>query len=151
VEACTALTPSANAQAVSPDEARQIAEDAYVYGYSLITTEVTRVQMSNVPKVEVEDFKAPMGQFVNVPRYPPADYRGVSSPNADTLYSVTWLDLAEPQVFSHPDMGDRFYVFEVVDLWMSDSKESPSPRTADGKAANYLLLDPDGKAPCRQG
>ena len=52
---------------------------------------------------------APMGQFTNVKRYPPADYRGVSAPNADTLYSVAWLDLAEPQVFSHPDMGKRFY------------------------------------------
>ena len=31
-------------------EAEQIAIDAYVYGYSLITTEVTRVQMSNVDK-----------------------------------------------------------------------------------------------------
>ena len=57
-----------------------------------------------------------MGQFTNVPRYPPADYRGVSAPNADTLYSLAWLDLAEPQVFSHPDMGNRFYLFEVVDL-----------------------------------
>jgi hypothetical protein len=36
--------------AVSADEAKSIAVDAYVYGYSLITTEVTRVQMSNVPK-----------------------------------------------------------------------------------------------------
>src|SRR5262245_32802372 len=140
--ACMALTLRANAQVVSPDEARQIAEDAYVYGYSLITTEVTRVQMSNVPEVEADKFKAPMGKFVNVPRYPPADYRGISAPNADTLYSVAWLDLAEPQVFSHPDMGGRYHLFEVTDLWMSDSKESPSSRTADGKAANYLFTGP---------
>ena len=33
-------------------EPEQIALDAYVYGYSLITTEVTRVQMSNVDKME---------------------------------------------------------------------------------------------------
>ena len=33
-------------------EAEQIALEAYIYGYSLITTEVTRVQMSNVDKVE---------------------------------------------------------------------------------------------------
>ena len=131
------LTLPANAQSLSPMEAQQIAEDAYIYGYSLITTEVTRVQMSNVPKVE--GFAGPMGQFVNVPRYPPADYRGVSAPNADTLYSVTWLDLAEPQVFSHPDMGNRYYLFEVSDLWMSDSESSPSQRTAGGKAANYLF------------
>jgi hypothetical protein len=132
-----------NATALSPAEARQIAEDAYVYGYSLITTEVTHIQMSNVPKVE--EFTGPAGQFINVPRYPPADYRGVSAPNADTLYSVVWLDLSEPQVFSHPDMGDRFYLFEVVDLWMSDSESSPSKRTADGKAANYLFTGPGWK------
>jgi hypothetical protein len=42
----------AQAQSVAPSEAEQIAVDAYVYGYSLITTEVTRVQGSNVAKTE---------------------------------------------------------------------------------------------------
>jgi hypothetical protein len=32
----------AKAQSLSPSQALQIAEDAYIYGYSLITTEVTR-------------------------------------------------------------------------------------------------------------
>src|SRR4029077_173368 len=95
-------------------------------GYSLITTEVTRVQASNVAKPN--EMKAPTGQFGNVAKYPPANFRLVSAPNADTLYSFAWLDLSEPQVFSHPDMGDRFYFFEVVDLWMSDSESSPSKR-----------------------
>jgi hypothetical protein len=138
-----ATTVPAHVQALSPTEAQQIAEDAYIYGYSLITTEVTRVQMTNVPKAEV--LRAPLNQFANVPRYPPADYRGVSAPNADTLYSLAWLDLAEPQVFSHPDMGDRFYLFEIVDLWMGDDESSPSKRTADGKAANYLITGPGWK------
>ena len=135
-----AMTLPSYAQSLSPAEARQIAEDAYIFGYSLITTEVTRVQMSNVPKAE--ELRAPMNQFFNIPRYPPADYRGVSAPNADTLYSIGWLDLAEPQVFSHPDMGNRFYLFEVVDLWMSDLESSPSRRTAGGEAANYLFTGP---------
>jgi hypothetical protein len=120
-------------------EAEQIALDAYVYGYSLITTEITRMQMSNVDKVE--GLHAPMGQFINIPRYPPADYRGVSAPNADTLYSLAWLDLKEPIVFSHPDMGKRFYLFEMTDLWMTDF-DSPGTRTAGGKAANYLITGP---------
>ena len=138
-----AVSSVANAQALSPEEARQIAEDAYIYGYSLITTEVTRVQMTSIDKVET--LRAPMNQFANVPRYPPADYRGVSAPNADTLYSVAWLDLAEPQVFSHPAMGDRFYLFEIVDLWMSALEGAPSKRTAGGAAANYLITGPDWK------
>ena len=42
-------------------------------------------------------------------------------------------------------MGSRYYLFEVVDLWMLDSKSSPSRRTADGKAANYLFTGPGWK------
>lgn len=128
--------------ALTPQEAAEIATDAYIYGYSLITTEVTRVQMSNVP--ERAGFRGPMNQFVNVKRYPPADYRGVSAPNADTLYSLAWLDLAEPQVFSHPDMGKRYYLFEMADLWMTDF-ESPGTRTTGEKAANYLITGPGWK------
>ena len=75
----------------------------------------------------------------------------VSAPNADTLYSLAWLDLSEPQVFSHPDMGNRFYLFEMVDLWMSDLKASPSKRTADGKAANYLMTGPGWKGTVPEG
>jgi hypothetical protein len=95
--------------------------------------------MSNVPKIE--GLHAPMGQFLDVKRYPSADFRGVSAPNADTLYSIAWLDLAEPQVFSHPEMGKRFYLMEMTDLWMTDF-ESPGTRTAGGKAASYLITGP---------
>ncbi len=131
----TAMTmkPAASSTAAST------ALDAYVYGYSLITTEVTRVQMTNVSKVGM--MRGPMNQFVNVPRYPPANYRGVSAPNADTLYSLAWLDLSEPQVFSHPDMANRFHLFPMVDLWMTIFA-SPGTRTGDNAAANYLITGP---------
>lgn len=121
-------------------DAERIAMDAYIYGYSLITTEVTRVQMSNVPAIE--GLHAPMGQFINVKRYPPADYRGVSAPNADTLYSIAWVDVgAEPMVFSHPDMGDRYFLFPMYTLWMP-VLESPGARTTGGKAADFLITGP---------
>ncbi len=128
-------------------EAEQIASDAYIYGYSLITTEVTRVQMTNVAKAEA--LRAPMGQFTNVRRYPPGNYRGVSAPNADTLYSLAWVDVGqEPMVFSHPDMGDRYYLFPMYSLWMPVIA-SPGSRTAGEKAATYLLTGPgwSGTAP----
>jgi hypothetical protein len=133
---------SAQGLETRPAEALALATDAYIYGYSLITTEITRVQMSNVAKTEA--LRGPMNSFTNVLRYPPADYRGVSAPNADTLYSVAWLDLAEPQVFSHPDMGKRFYLFEITDLWMIDY-DAPGTRTAGGAAANYLVTGPGWK------
>ncbi|WP_085728603.1 DUF1254 domain-containing protein [Pseudomonas sp. R37(2017)] len=132
--------------ATDQEELLQIAKDAYVYGYSLITTEVTRVQMSNVDKVGTEH--APMGQFANRKRYPAADYRGVSAPNADTLYSIAWVDVSEPQVFSQPNMGKRYYLMPMYSLWM-DVFDSPGERTAGDTAANYLLTGPgwEGKVP----
>ena len=146
VAACATKDPqaagSAPARDVGVNEATEIATQAYIYGYSLITSDVTRVQMSNVATTEA--LRGPMNTFVNVKRYPPADYRGVSAPNADTLYSVAWLDLAEPIVFTHPDMGRRFFLFEMVDLWMNVF-DSPGTRTTGGKAARYLITGPGWK------
>ena len=129
-------------------EAVDIATDAYVYGYSLLTTDVTRIQMSNVPAAEA--LRAPPNQFINVKRYPPADYRGVSAPNADTLYSLAWIDVKEPQVFSHPDMGKRYYLFPMVDLWMTIFN-SPGSRTTGQKAGTFLLTGPGWKGQVPKG
>ena len=103
-----------SAAAMSQQEAVAIATDAYFYGHSLVTTDVMRLQMSNVAKMT--ELQAPLNQFLNIKRYPPADYRGVSATHADTLYSLAWFDLREPQVFSHPEMGTRFHLFPMVDL-----------------------------------
>ncbi|MDA8486277.1 DUF1254 domain-containing protein [Pseudomonas resinovorans] len=144
--AAISLGLAGHVSAADQDELLQIAKDAYVYGYSLMTTEVTRVQMTNVDKVSNEH--APMGQFFNVKRYPPADYRGVSAPNADTLYSIAWADLSEPQVFSQPEMGDRYYLMPMYNMWMTIF-DSPGARTEGGAAANYLLTGPgwEGEVP----
>ena len=134
--------------ALTPEEAQAIAVDAYIYGYSLVTTEVTRVQMSNVPAVE--QIRAPMGTFFNVPGYPPATYRGVSATNADTLYSAAWLDLSEPQVFSHPKIDQRFFTFELVDLWMI-VKDSVGTNTSGEKAMTYLFTGPGWQGEVPEG
>ena len=143
-----AAAPALAQSAVDAKEAVDIATDAYVYGYSLLTTDVTRIQMSNVDKAGM--LNAPLNQFANVPRYPPADYRGVSAPNADTLYSVAWVDVKEPQVFSHPDMGKRYFLFPMVDLWMTIF-DSPGSRTTGQRAGNFLLTSPDWKGTVPKG
>ncbi|CAN5238922.1 DUF1254 domain-containing protein [soil metagenome] len=132
---------------LSDKETIAIATEAYIYGYSLITTEVTRVQMTNVPKME--GLRGPMGQFINMKRYPPAGYRGVSAPNADTLYSLAWLDVGpEPVVFTYPEMGKRYHLFPMYSLWMPVIG-SPGSRTTGEKAGSYLITGPkwDGETP----
>ena len=92
-------------------ESREIAIDAYVYAYPLVTMEITRRVMTNVDKPAGS--KAPMGQFARLRTYPAVDDHSVTAPNADTLYTLTWLDVSkEPRVLSIPDMrshraGDR--------------------------------------------
>lgn len=121
-------------------EVKAIAEEAYLYGYSLITSEIRRVQMRSASGPE--GMHSPQGEFLNIKRYPPGDYRGISAPNADTLYSLAWLDLGkEPMVFSHPDMGKRFYLFPMYSLWMSVI-DSPGSRTRGQKAGKYLITGP---------
>lgn len=141
--ATASLAAPAGSDAPPPAEARSIAIDAYVYGYSLITSEVTRVQMSNV--ATATGLRAPTGEFAHVKRYPPADYRGVSAPNADTLYSIAWLDLgSEPMVFSHPDMGERYFLFPMYSLWMP-VVGSPGRRTTGGAPRTFLITGPGWK------
>src|SRR5260370_22208507 len=104
------LAPRAPAaDAVSEEEALKIGTEAYVYGYPLVTMEMTRRVMTNAETPK--DNHAPMGQFYNARTYPDASFRDVTAPNADTLYSLAWLDVSkEPYVLSLPDERDRYYL-----------------------------------------
>ncbi len=133
---------------VTAAQALAIAIDAYVYLYPLVTMDVTRKQMSNLPLGQIPGF-GPMNLFVNVPTFPPADMKAVVRPNFDTLYSVAWLDLtAEPLIVSAPDTNGRFYLLPMLDMW-SDVFASPGSRTTGTEPANYLVapLSWSGKVP----
>ena len=65
-----------------------LAQDAYIYGYPLVTMEMTRRVITNV--ADAEGTRGPMGQIVKLRQYPDASFRDVTAPNADTLYT-TWL------------------------------------------------------------
>jgi hypothetical protein len=76
---------SCHAQALTPEEAKSIAEEAYIYGYPLVTMEMTRRVMTNV--AEVKGTRGPMGHLIRVREYPTAAFKDVTAPNADTLYT----------------------------------------------------------------
>ena len=127
---------------ISAQEAHDIAVDAYVYFYPLVTMDVTRKQLTNVaPAPGV--FGAPMNMFINIQAFPPADFRGVVRPNFDTLYSNLYLDLTkEPVIVSAPDTNGRYYLLPMMDMW-SDVFASPGSRTTGTQAGNFLITPPD--------
>lgn len=125
---------------LSPREAASIATEAYIYGYPLITSEITRIQMTNV--ASPEELRAPMGRLLNMRTYPPADFQGVTAPNADTLYSAGWVDVGtEPWLLSLPDLHGRYALFPVLDMWTS-VLASPGKRTSGTGAQTWAVTGP---------
>ncbi len=124
--------------AITEQEAQSIAVDAYIYFYPLILMDLTRKQSTNIEPGK-EFGKGPMNMFVNVPQYPPADFKGVVRSNFDTLYSIAWLDLTkEPQIVSAPDTNGRYYLLPMLDMW-TDVFASPGWRTTGTGAGNFLV------------
>jgi len=135
-----AQAPAAAPATLTDAEAKALATDAYIYGYPLVTMEMTRRVMTNVSTPE--GTRAPMGQFVRMREYPTAAFRDVTAPNADTLYTTTWLDVSkEPWILSLPDFGDRYFLFPMLDGW-TNVFEVPGKRTTGGKAAKYAITGP---------
>jgi hypothetical protein len=138
-----AAVSTASAQNLSPREAKAIAENAYVYGYPLVTMELTRRSFTNVARPNGKS--APMGFFVNVPRYPAASDKRVTAPNADTLYSTAWIDVGkEPYILHVPDEHGRYYLMPMLDGW-TDVFADPGKRTTGTAAADFAITGPGWK------
>jgi hypothetical protein len=131
---------ASSAQTLTPSEAMAIGEDAYIYGYSLVTMDMTRRVTTNVSAPD--GFHAPMGQFANAREYPTAAFKDVTAPNADTLYSSAWLDLSkEPYILSLPDEGNRYFLTPMLSGW-TDVFQVPGTRTTGDKAQTYAITGP---------
>jgi hypothetical protein len=138
---CLGTTPVRAVELITEQEAHAIGVDAYIYFYPLLSMDVTRRQFTNVEPGK-EFGKGPMNMFVNVPEYPPADFKGVVRSNFDTLYSIAWLDLTrEPLVVAVPDTAGRYYLLPMLDMW-TDVFASPGWRTTGTTAANFLVTPP---------
>jgi hypothetical protein len=125
---------------LAPDEAKALALDAYVYGYALVTVEMTRRVMTNVDRIEAP--RAPMGQLMRMREYPNAQFRDVTAPNADTLYVNGFIDVKdEPWVLSLPEAHDRHYLFPMLDGY-TNVFEVPGKRTTGTGPQTYAITGP---------
>jgi len=141
--------PTSAQEKFSEKEAVKIGIEGYIYGYPLVTMEMTRRRVTNVASVEAT--RAPMGQFVHIRKFPTAEYRDIPGANVDTLYSTAWIDLAkEPYVLSLPDAGDRYLMMPMLSAW-TDVFEAPGTRTTGTKAQKYVLTGPEWKGTLPKG
>ncbi|TXL80396.1 DUF1254 domain-containing protein [Vineibacter terrae] len=117
-----------------------LATDAYIYGYPLVTMEMTRRVMTNV--AAVEGTRGPMGHIIKLRQYPDASFRDVTAPNADTLYTTSFFDVGnEPWVLSIPDMKDRYFLAPMLDGWTTVF-QVPGKRTTGTGPQTYAITGP---------
>lgn len=129
---CLAL-PSAQA-ATTPDQARQLAEEAYLFAYA--TAEHAKL-------LDAVAAKLPFNQLYGEPRLLGPEDSKVVSPNNDTFYSRALLDLrGEPQVLEVPALSGRYYSFQLVDL-RTDNLDYIGTRATGAAAGRYLIAGPD--------
>ncbi len=124
-----------HAQTASTD-LRSIAERAYIYAYPLVLIQETRAGQ-------------PLNEFTHVPEFPRPDTRKVVRPNADTLYSMAWLDLSTEPILIHvPGSGGRFYLLQFMDAW-TETFADPGKRTTGTAEAWFAFVGPgwNGKLP----
>jgi hypothetical protein len=118
----------------------ELATDAYIYGYPLVTMEMTRRVLTNVAVPEGKG--APMGQFANIREYPNAKFRAVTAPNADTLYSSAFVDVGtEPYLLSIPEENGRYYLMPMLSAW-TNVFAVPGKRTTGTGPQTYFIAGP---------
>ena len=125
---------------------------AYVFGFPYVYLPTLRWLWVTVPKQagNVTPY-APLNHFHHVRNVADASYRDGGCPNNDTFYSMAWVDASkEPVILSHPDMGDRYFTFELACL-DSDNFAYVGKRTTGGKAGSFALVGPQWKGKLPKG
>ena len=136
-------------RSITPAEAQKISRDGFLFGLPVVYINLMAEVGSNVPKPQ--GLRAPMNQFAHYREFPDAASREIVGINLDTLYSLAWFDIsAEPMVLSVPEMGERYWIMMLLDVW-NDVPSAPGSRTEGGKGGDFLIVGPDWKGEIPEG
>lgn len=129
---------------LTPEEARQIAKEAYVYGFPIVDS--YRVNHSFFVDRRSPEFKAPWNQLNNTARVFTPDDKAIQTPNSDTPYSQLGTDLrAEPLVLSIPPIEkSRYFSVQLLDLY-THNYDYIGTRTTGNGGGHYLIAGPGWK------
>ena len=144
-----ALTSCAKTN-ITPDEARAIAKEAYLYGYPMV--DGYRIMHAYFVNRESPEFKTTWNQIYHMPRVYTPDDKAVQAPNSDTPYSQMGLDLrTEPIVLTvSPIEKNRYFSIQLVDLYTHNFDYIGS-RVTGNDGGSFLIVGPGWKGETPRG
>jgi hypothetical protein len=125
-------------------EARDIAEEGFIYGLPLVM--MYAVMQEFAVDRKSGQFKAPFNKIYNAHHVATPEDTAVITPNSDTPYSILWLDLrAEPMAISVPMVEkERYYAVQLID-GNTYNFGYIGTRTTGTESGDYLVVGPDWK------
>ena len=143
-----AETPAGDGQ-LTPDEARAIAKEAYIFTYPLVMMYRTMYLQSIDTKSK--SYSGGFGKWLHLGTSSPKD-TDIVSPNNDSPYSYAWVDLrAEPWVVTLPKIEkSRFYTSQWDDLW-GFVLDNPGSVEDGNDGVTVLLASPAWKGKLPKG
>lgn len=143
--ASIAETPARNPDDWKENYAYTLGVQAFAFGYPYVYMPALRWAFVAKPPPNDMTPYAPVNHFFHFRKLADASYQGGGGTNNDTLYSTVWLDLSkEPIILSHPDMGERYFWFQLASM-DSDNFGAVGKRTTGSKAGSFALVGPDWK------
>ena len=114
---CSRAPTSAQPAPVADDWREQYAYSVGVQAYIYAGPLLYLTQLRHKWTTDATSFPyAALNHFYHFRNIADATYKDGGSPNNDTLYSWGFFDLSkEPVVLVHPDMGQRYFTFELAE------------------------------------
>jgi hypothetical protein len=104
---------------ITEEYAELVGRDVYFWAWPLVNVYIRRLVLARVPEVVISGAMpaAPLNQLGMLTDYIAPEERNLACPNQDVVYGAGALALdLSPVVIQVPDFGDRFWVYQAVDL-----------------------------------
>jgi hypothetical protein len=104
---------------ITEEYAKLVGRDAYFWAWPMVNMFNRRLHFMSVQEIERQGplMEAPVNRLAMLTDYVDPEERSVACPNQDVVYGIGALALdVSPVVIQVPDFGDRFWVYQIVDL-----------------------------------
>ncbi|HMS65556.1 MAG TPA: DUF1254 domain-containing protein [Ignavibacteria bacterium] len=125
------------------DNIYTLAVQAFIYGFPYVYLPTIRHKWIDPVDDSTNSPHLAVNSFWLEKKMTDAKYKDGGSPNNDTFYAIGILDLSDgPVILEHPDMGDRYFTFELADM-SSDNFDYIGKRATGSKAGKFLICRKD--------